>query len=221
MEIKQFIGKKFQRWTILEEGSIKKWNYNTLYYPLCQCECGSKKEVEIYSLIRGLSKSCGCYNRELASKRKYKHGYSNLPGTDQKNPDYEIWLKIKSRCINPSDKSYSNYGGRGITVSDDWKNSFDQFYKDMGPRPSKLHSIDRIDNNGNYCKENCKWSTYEKQANNRRNSKLIEYNGQSLSFSQWSRVCGIGEATIRGRFNKNLSLEKIFYKGNLRHNYEL
>ncbi len=105
-------------------------------------------------------------------------------------PEYNIWRGIKKRSFNPNDKSYNDYGGRGITMCNGWKNSFEQFYTDMGPKP-KGCSIDRIDNNGNYCKENCRWATRSEQNRNKRNNRLIVHKDEVKTIVEWSEIYNI------------------------------
>ena len=115
-------------------------------------------------------------------------------------PEYNIWTGMKCRCYNKNDRNYKNYGGRGIKVSDEWINSFDTFFKDMGERPSNDYSIDRIDCNGNYCKCNCRWADISTQANNRTSNVLIEYKGETMNLSQWANRFGIKYDTLRNRY---------------------
>lgn len=129
---------------------------------LCRCDCGIEKIVSRNHLTRRSFRtlSCGCLNRDVCTS----HGYGSI--TDRR-PEYEAWHAMKQRCLNPKHKSYHRYGGRGITICDRWRDSFEAFLADMGPRPSADLSIDRIDNDGNYEPSNCRWTTRQVQMSNR------------------------------------------------------
>jgi hypothetical protein len=123
-------------------------------------------------------------------------------------PEYLVWAAMKRRCYNPNVKGFKNYGGRGIRVCDEWIASFDVFISDMGKRPSKKHTIDRIRNSGDYEPGNCKWSTRFEQANNKRDNVNITVNGATKTIAGWSRETGLSESAIRWRLNNGINPEK-------------
>jgi hypothetical protein len=132
---------------------------------------------------------------------------------------YSIWEGMLRRCFNPNYDRYHNYGGRGITVCDRWNPSknpytqaFKNFYQDMGPRPSKDYSIDRIDNDGAYCPENCRWADKNTQAKNRPITKIYTHNGLSLSLSEWAELLGVKKERLRYRLNSKWPYEDVFTK---------
>ena len=161
MKLINLAGKKVGRWTVLRRDYERGSTATTfaLTYWICLCECGTVKSVRASSLQRGKSKSCGCYLEDYRNAM-VTHG---LTGT----PEYRTWMNMLNRCRNPNVPGFEHYGGRGITVCDRWQR-FENFFSDMGPRPSKQHSIDRIDVNGPYAPSNCKWSTALEQVTNRR-----------------------------------------------------
>jgi len=151
-------GKIFGRLKVLSIDSRK----NKLIFWLCECECGNKKSIPGQPLKEGKTRSCGCFKKEEDIRRNIKHNMSL-------SSEYGIWRAMVQRCTNKKDKSYKNYGGRGIIVCERWL-IFDNFYEDMGNRPSNW-SIDRIDNNKGYSKDNCKWVNRSDQQLNKRRSK--------------------------------------------------
>jgi hypothetical protein len=132
---------------------------------------------------------------------------TKLPRGISKTPEYRIWIGIRARCLNPNRNGYPDYGGRGITVCEEW-DDFAQFLADMGPRPSPRHSVDRIDNNGNYCPENCRWATQSEQLANQNRSTRIEYNGKVQTGTEWAREFGIKERTLFGRLQRGWDIHR-------------
>lgn len=139
-----------------------------------------------------------------------KHGMSGTP-------EHWAWKAIKRRCYAKGLKQYSDYGGRGIKVCDRWLKSFEDFYADMGPRPSKDHSIDRVNNNGNYEPSNCVWATRKKQNNNSRHNHYIKIEGVTRTLAQWTEEYSLGEETIRQRLKRGLSGKDLIAAPNPRY----
>jgi hypothetical protein len=123
-------------------------------------------------------------------------------------PERSVWRGMKSRCFNPNEKSYKNYGGRGVTVCERWED-FNNFYEDMGPRPSDKHSIDRIDNDGDYCLENCRWATRVEQNRNCRSNRLWVYQGKKQTISMWAEDTGLSYDTLYRRWTLGWEIERI------------
>lgn len=161
----------------------------------CLCVCGNICTVNKGHLGQDTN-SCGCLRKELSGQRLRKHGL-------KKSIEYEVWTWMKSRCLNPHNKRYRDYGGRGIRVCERWSNSFENFLQDMGPRPTSSHSIDRIDNSGDYAPENCRWATRFEQVYNRRNNVKITLDGVTMSPLGWSERTGIKIPTIMYRLKQN------------------
>ena len=137
--------------------------------------------------------------------RNYRHGHKPADGI---SPEYLSWRGMRARCNNKKNPNYRKYGERGIKVCDRWQNSFINFLNDMGMRPSRLHSIERIDNDGNYELSNCRWATPTEQANNRRSNRFLEFDGQRLTLAQWSARSGIEITTLHQRISSGWTIER-------------
>jgi hypothetical protein len=186
-------GQKFGRLTVVERTGT---NAGKQPIWLCRCECGGHAYVPSNALRGGKSKSCGCWNLEVRRAvvvlRNTTHGGS-------KTPEYRTWRSINDRCHNPNDTCYEAYGARGIAVCDRWRESFANFIADMGQKPTPKHTIDRIDGTKGYSPDNCRWATMLEQQNNRLNNHFIEAFGKRRPIMEWSRMTGIGRATIWNR----------------------
>lgn len=186
------VGTTFGRLRFLKEGTKYR-------YWLCICECGNKKEVDRYALLNGVTQSCGCLQREKASRRFSKHGKSS-------DRIYKIWTAMYDRCRNKNCEGYENYGGRGIEVCERWE-KFENFYADMGDRPDGK-SLDRIDNNGPYAPWNCEWRDESHQSRNKRSNIWLEYDGRRQVVKDWAREVGLHETTITYRLRQGWSIKE-------------
>jgi len=165
----------------------------------CDCDCGSTATVELQSLKRGVTKSCGCLNIKVIQDRTTTHGHSC---GGKRTSEYSAWKSAKARCYIPSVSNFAGYGGRGIKMCDRWCNSFENFLDDMGRKPSPELSIDRIDNDGDYEPGNCRWAPLSVQAGNRRNNLVFEYLGRRYTCSEAARAFGLKPHTLADRLRK-------------------
>lgn len=155
------------------------------------CDCGTRRVNYASNLRRGVTKSCGCLIAEGARQRNTKHG---MFGTSE----YGSWSSMMSRCRNERDPAFAGYGARGIYVCEEWKD-FARFFADMGPKPGKGYSIERIDNNRGYSPDNCKWATSFEQGNNKRTNRVVEYRGQTMTLSQALTLSGAPKSRTTSR----------------------
>lgn len=193
LEIKQ--GEKLGKWTIIEEIAPKIISNKPRRMFRCKCECGNIGEVQLVCLRNGHSTSCGCEQKKKASAANTKHGL-------EKHPLYSTWKNMKKRCNNPNASEYENYGGKGICVGEDWSNNFQSFYDwSIDNGWSKELTIDRIDTNGNYCPENCRWASIEVQMNNMTRNHYIEYEGNTYTLSTLAKHLNIPYNIVRYRLS--------------------
>lgn len=165
-------------------------------YWLCRCECGREKPIRSVNLTRGLTRRCGC------RPSNYKHGMKHTP-------EYMAWADMKRRCYTPTAGNFHDYGGRGITVCDRWRESFAAFYADVGPRPSPHHSIDRKNVHGNYDPDNVRWATTQQQNSNRRDSNRISVGNEIVCGAELARRLGVSRSSVNRRIKRGQTAEQI------------
>lgn len=192
---KDLTGLRFGRLVVTGFAEYRK-PYNA--YWRCQCDCGNQKVIYGGSLLQKLTQSCGCFRKEQTCKAIISHGKTNTIL-------YSRWTGMLTRCRNSNEKSYKNYGGRGICVCLEWLH-FENFSADMGEPPSGT-TLERRDNNGPYSKENCYWGTPIEQSNNKRNNRFLTYNDITQTIAMWAREKGFFPHTIHSRLNQGWSVE--------------
>lgn len=200
MKALDLVGKKFNRLLVLKKAFRK--NQKVMWE--CKCDCGNITYVNTFYLTGNKVRSCGCLHKEQLIERNTTHNQRHTKL-------YETWKKMKDRCANPNATQYNNYGGRGITVCDEWKNDFQPFYNwamDNGYQEGL--TIDRIDNDGNYCPQNCRWISLKEQQRNKSSNRVIFYKGEKHCLSEWCELLNLKYSTISGRLRKNWSIEQAF-----------
>jgi hypothetical protein len=195
---KNLVGLKFGRWKVTAYGGPGTCGATWV----CECECGTARRVNANSLLAGLSQSCGCLAKEINAARAI-HGHTK---GDKHSPTFTSWKSMLDRCKNQGHPSYRNYGARGISVCERWK-AFGGFLEDMGERQKGM-TLDRIDSDGNYCKENCRWISMKENSNNRRNNRRLTLHGRTHTVAQWAALTGINESTIRVRIHRGATDEE-------------
>lgn len=181
-------GKRFGRLVAVNRDDRR--SHNSAYHWVFRCDCGTVK-----SILRGSAKSCGCLTREFARELGWRNKTHGL----RHSREYESWAAMRSRCKNKNNACYEDYGGRGISIAQRW-NDFQAFIDDMGPRPLG-HSLDRKNNEGDYGPDNCRWANAETQANNKRNNRIITFQGETMTLPNWARRVGLEVPTIRRRLD--------------------
>lgn len=186
-KFKDETGKRHGTLTVLHEvpsdTTAAKWRV--------RCDCG-----RVYDIFGGCLRQ-----RQTCSKcRNRRHDMTH-------SDEHRIWIGMRHRCSNPNHTNYHNYGGRGIAVCERWQ-LFENFYADMGPRPSKRHSIDRIDGNKGYCPENCRWATQKEQLSHTSQTHTIEFNGKTQNLTTWARELGMSTLTLGARLQRGWSIER-------------
>lgn len=191
-------GDRYARLTIIKEVEKK----NKRRYFLCKCDCGNHREVRMTNLRYGSTKSCGCLRDEQNRVAGFKHGLRS-------SPIYSSWHSMKQRCLNPNAQSYHYYGGRGITIFDEWKDDFMNFYNwAIENGYTEGMTIERIDVNGNYEPDNCTWIPQSEQSNNTRRNKPVAFNGKTKNVTEWSKELGFNRGMLRKRLSSGWSIER-------------
>lgn len=191
-------GTRFGRLTVMgpspeRRGSFVAWG--------CRCDCGMIVIVSGVNLRAGHTLSCGCLVASRNRERLLTHGRADAA------PEYKTWLAMRGRCLNPNNRQYANYAGRGITICPEWSD-FAVFYRDMGAKPSPTHSIDRIDNDGPYSPSNCRWATPTQQARNRRIVRLLTWRGETRPLPEWAEITGLTPMAIYHRLDRGWTVDK-------------
>jgi len=203
MPFKDLTGRTFDRLTVLDRvenrGPYVQW--------LCQCKCGKRHKATTNSLTTKNTRSCGCLALEVRSKT----GKANTTHGMTDSVEFGIWRGIIRRCTEKENKGYRRYGGRGIKVCKRWL-VFENFFADVGSRPSPQHSLDRYpNNNGNYEPSNVRWATRKQQMRNMRNNKVVTFNGKTQTLVEWAEELHIKYATLKNRINTlNWPIERAF-----------
>ena len=174
-------------------GRVKSTGHNNSVWQ-CRCRCGTVRTFYKQQLTKYPNVNCGCQTARLLSERHRKHGKS-------KSLVYKAWAAMKDRCFNPANTHYYAYGGRGISVCDRWRDSFDSFLADMGDRPDGF-TIERIDTNGDYEPGNCRWASRKEQQNNRRCNVRLEIDGVTKTISEWSEYSGVHRSVVVSRIRR-------------------
>ncbi len=199
---KNVIGRVFGRLTVVAEDERR----HGMRRVVCECSCGGSKTTYLSSLSKGLTSSCGCLQRERAAKSassRKKHGQSSV-----ETAEYRCWTSIIGRCCNQNHKQFSAYGGRGITICDEWRGNFSAFFSHVGMRPSAKHSLDRKDNNKGYEPGNVRWATQIEQTNNTRQNRIVEVDGVRCTLAEAIRLKGQRSNVVRQRLAIGWSVER-------------
>jgi len=193
--IKDITGNRYGRWTVVGFSHT----HNKASYWNCRCDCGTLRTHQRSALISGSTYSCGCFRGELLTVRNTTHGRRH-------SPEYGSWRAMKERCQNPRSSKFYLYGGRGIAICDRWQR-FDNFFADMGPKPTPDHTLERIDTNGNYEPDNCRWIPGAEQAANRRNNHRVTIGEDTRTIAEWRRHFHISKSTYDARIHLGWSIE--------------
>lgn len=198
MKVRNLLGRHFKRWRVVAFAGVvnkkRRWK--------CICDCGIIRTVTTDALISGISGSCGCLQKEAASKHNRTHGLN-------RTPEHNSWGHMKQRCLNKKCANYSGYGGRGIKICKRWL-KFENFISDMGKRPGPRFTIERIDNDGDYKPGNCRWATHKEQVNNQGSNTMVTLDGITKNVSQWALEIGVSAKLLNERLRHGWNVEEAF-----------
>lgn len=199
IKVNDLTGQRFERLTVIERDCNDRGNGA---YWICKCDCGNYNVVRGAELRNGHTKSCGCQKNENTSSRMRTHGM-------RKTRLYNTWQCIRARCYNEKIRNFRHYGGKGIAVCDEWRNSFESF-RDwaMANGYNDSLTIDRIDVDGDYCPENCRWVDMVVQENNTSRNHYLTYKNETRSMADWARIKGLNYHTLRHRISLGWSVER-------------
>jgi hypothetical protein len=186
---------QFGRLTAIHEGSRSRTGRRRWY---CRCTCGRTTLVHQSALRSGNTRSCGCAVGERIGALRRTHGETHRGAN---SPEYVTWTSMRHRCRNPRAHDYRHYGGRGITICERW-DRFENFLADMGRKPSRAHTLERIDNDGLYSPSNCRWATIQEQACNRRSKHSLTFDGKTQSVLEWATELGMRPTTLYSRLDR-------------------
>lgn len=196
--MQSLVGQRIGRLEVVQETTVRKGRWNVSAY-VCRCDCGNAKTLRRDYLISGKAKSCGCYRVEAARAATKTHGFSK--GSAHHHPLYDVWSSMIQRCHNKNNNGYSNYGGRGISVCEEWRTDFQSFYDwAMLCGYKKGVSLDRIDNNKGYSPDNCRWVTQYTQSRNKRNNLMVTYLGKEMTLQDVADKTHIPRSTLYYRY---------------------
>ena len=198
----KYLGKQYWKWTVIHYLEKRGEGRHGRHYYIGRCECGTEKPVDIAGLVNDRSKSCGCNNKEAGVKRSThgKHG----------SPEYWAWAAMKDRCNNKNNPNYYRYGGRGILVCERWM-KFEQFFADMGMKPSKKHTLERLDNDEGYSPSNCAWKPMLEQARNKVSNVILEIDGVKKCLCDWAKLSPVTYQTIQWRLRCGMTTKEAVF----------
>lgn len=198
------IGDRFDRLLVVDRAPNTKQGDRQWH---CVCVCGTRRIVKTGNLRSGHSRSCGCASADHAAAAHFKHGHARHHRVSR---EFNAWTSMLDRCRNPKARAYADYGGRGIQVCAQWRNSFSAFFADVGQRPSARHSLDRIDNNGNYEPGNVRWALKNTQQRNQRSNRQITYQGRTQPLAAWTEELRLPYRTVYMRLRRGATVEDAF-----------